>query len=133
MENLPGVHLHTSRVKLIESLIEKIITKCYQRMFDKDSGYADISAETYKSVVTDLVGLRIIINYRGHWLEMHKQILERFPYDETQQYKKHVLIPVMKEEYYGKLCVFKIILTAKLIQKYINLTNLPYINYVVGM
>ncbi|MCM1272094.1 MAG: hypothetical protein NC225_03185 [Clostridium sp.] len=96
MENLPGVHLHTSRVKSVESLIEKIITKRYQRMFDKESGYADISAETYKNVVTDLVGLRIIINYRGHWLEMHKQILEKFPYDKTQKYQKGVLIPVEK-------------------------------------
>lgn len=96
MENLPGVHLHTSRVKSVESLIEKIITKRHQRMFDKDSGYADISAETYKSVVTDLVGLRIIINYRGHWLEMHKQILERFPYDKTREYKKGVLLSMVE-------------------------------------
>lgn len=96
MENLPGVHLHTSRVKSVESLIEKIITKRYQRMFDSDSGYANISADTYKNVVTDLVGLRIIINYRGHWQEMHKQILERFPYDKTREYKKGVLMPVIE-------------------------------------
>lgn len=36
VENLPGV-------------------KRYQRMFDSDSGYSNISAETYKNVVTDLV------------------------------------------------------------------------------
>ena len=54
LEKLPGVHLHTSRVKSVESLIEKVINKRYERMFDKDSGYANINADTYKSVVTDL-------------------------------------------------------------------------------
>lgn len=94
--NLPGVHLHTSRVKSVESLLEKIITKRYQRMFDSDSGYAGISADTYKNVVTDLVGLRIIINYRGSWLEMHNQILNIFPYASKQKYEQGVLLPITK-------------------------------------
>lgn len=91
---MPGVHLHTSRVKSIDSLIEKIITKRYDRMFDEDSGYANISADTYKGVVTDLVGLRIIINYRGRWLEMHRQILEEFPYDSMEDYREGEIIPL---------------------------------------
>ncbi len=98
VKSLPGIHLHTSRIKSTESLIEKIITKRYLHMFDDESGYAKINVDTYKNIVTDLVGLRIIINYRGHWQEMHRLILEKFPYDTTQEYKEGVLIPIIKEK-----------------------------------
>ena len=59
---------------------------------------AKINVDTYKNIVTDLVGLLIIIKNRGHWQEMHRLILEKFPYDTTQEYKEGVLIPIIKEK-----------------------------------
>lgn len=79
IERFPGVHLHTSRIKSLESLIEKVIRKRHEWLGDDASKYANISVDNYRDIVTDLVGLRLIINYRGHWLDMHKEILAEFP------------------------------------------------------
>ena len=92
IEKFPGVHLHTSRIKSMESLIEKVIRKRYERLLDETSGYARISVDNYRNIITDLVGLRLIINYRGHWLDMHNKLLEEFPYDENRSYEEGKLL-----------------------------------------
>lgn len=88
IEQFPGVHLHTKRVKSVESLIEKVINKRYEWLGDDEHKYAQVNANNYKDIITDLVGLRLIINYRGKWLDIHQKILEYFPMDENRTYVK---------------------------------------------
>lgn len=92
IEKFKGVHLHTSRIKSVDSLIEKVIRKRYVWLGDDDSKYANISAENYKDIITDLVGLRLIINYRGHWLDIHNEILSEFPLDLSRTYEEDELL-----------------------------------------
>ncbi len=93
IESFGGVHLHTSRIKTQESLIEKVIRKRYEWLGNDYSKYANISVENYRDIITDLVGLRLIINYRGHWLDLHKSIISEFPIDCGSVYKENVLLP----------------------------------------
>ena len=88
IEQFPGVHLHTKRVKSVESLIGKVISKRHEWLGDDEHKYAKINVENYKDVITDLIGLRVIINYRGKWLDIHREILEAFPMDEDRKYEK---------------------------------------------
>lgn len=92
IEGFPGVHLHTSRIKKLESLIEKVIRKRHEWLGDDESKYANISVDNYRDIITDLVGLRLIINYRGHWLDMHKAILSEFPMASGGVYEKDKLL-----------------------------------------
>lgn len=88
IEQFSGVHLHTKRVKSVESLMEKVINKRYERLADDEHKYAKINAENYKDIITDLIGLRLIINYRGKWSDIHQEIIEAFPMDEIRKYEK---------------------------------------------
>lgn len=92
IEEFPGVHLHTSRIKSLDSLIEKVIRKRHEWLGDDDSKYANINVSNYRDIITDLVGLRLIINYRGHWLDMHKEILSEFPMALDRVYEKDKLL-----------------------------------------
>ena len=92
IQKFQGVHLHTSRIKTLESLIDKVIRKRHEWLGDDNSKYANINVDNYKDIITDLVGLRLIINYRGHWLDMHNEILSEFPYTSNGMYEKDKLI-----------------------------------------
>ena len=81
LDKFSSVHLQSNRIKKIDSLLEKIITKRYSTLKDSKSGYANISVDNYKEIVTDLIGMRIIINYRGNWTLIHEEIVARFPFD----------------------------------------------------
>ena len=94
IENLPGVHLQTSRVKDIESLLRKIIIKRYEWMMNPDNKYSKLSEDNYDKIITDIVGIRLIISYRGAWKDLHRAIVNRFPYKENEQYSEDGLIPV---------------------------------------
>lgn len=91
-EKLQGVHLHTSRVKSLESLIDIVIRKRHEWLGDDNNKYANINAENYRDIITDLAGVRLIINYRGRWLDMHKEILSRFPLDADRIYENNKLL-----------------------------------------
>lgn len=93
IQKFKGVHLHTSRIKSAESLIDKVIRKRYDWLADDDSKYANINVDNYKDIITDLVGLRLIINYRGHWRDMHDEILSEFPYASGKTYESDKLLP----------------------------------------
>lgn len=86
IEHLPGVHLQTSRVKSVESLLEKIIKKRYENLLNKDNLYATITSENFSDIVTDLVGVRTIISYRGEWRKLHDEIVKKFPYEDEKEY-----------------------------------------------
>lgn len=79
LEGFDEVHLQSSRIKGKASLIEKIIHKRYEFISSATSEYAFLDESNYSKIITDLVGIRLIINYRGKWLDIHRKILESFP------------------------------------------------------
>lgn len=94
IDTLSGVHLQTSRVKDLDSLLVKIISKRHQHLLDKDNLYSGLNVDNYKDVLTDLIGMRLIINYRGKWEDLHNEIIDRFPYvEDTSRYKSNFFIP----------------------------------------
>ncbi|MBD5136088.1 MAG: hypothetical protein HDT39_09045 [Lachnospiraceae bacterium] len=64
VETFPEVYLWTSRVKKIDSLLEKVIIKRHKHLLDAKNLYSGINVDNYKNILTDLVGIRLIINYR---------------------------------------------------------------------
>lgn len=95
--NLNGVHLQCNRVKALDSLLEKVINKRYANLMNADSEYYHINGENYKSIITDLIGMRFIINYRGKWTVIHNELLEIFPYATNETYAKGCLLPHPKD------------------------------------
>lgn len=66
------VHSLRFRLKKPGSLIAKIIRK----KIDEPSRVIDL--ETYKSEITDLIGVRVIHLFKADWYEIHNFILENF-------------------------------------------------------
>ena len=93
VEEFDGVHLHTSRLKTVESLLVKVISKRSKMLVNKESKYSGIDGSNYRDVITDLIGLRLIINYRGHWKDIHEELLSAFPYNPNEIYQKDRLLP----------------------------------------
>lgn len=94
IDTFPGVHLQTSRVKSLDSLLEKVVTKRYKHLRDKDNLYSTLNGNNYKEILTDLIGMRLIINYRGNWLDLHNTIIEKFPYAKDKStYKPNRFLP----------------------------------------
>lgn len=93
IDQFKEVHLQTNRIKNIDSLLVKVINKRYDYIADFDNLYSNINGTNYKNIITDLIGMRLIINYRGKWQEIHSEITEHFPYADMDLYKKYKLIP----------------------------------------
>lgn len=93
IDQFQGVHLQTSRIKTIDSLLVKIINKRHQYLGSTDNLYSRINGENYKDIVTDLIGMRLIINYRGNWDVIHREIINKFPYAQKELYERYGLIP----------------------------------------
>lgn len=71
-----AIHSVRSRVKDVDSLLVKIIEKSASvPMTPQDNldieKYRDISAQNYHKIITDLVGVRILIRYRYQWSRVH--------------------------------------------------------------
>jgi ppGpp synthetase/RelA/SpoT-type nucleotidyltranferase len=67
------VHSVRWRVKDVNHLIEKIVRKrCENKVAKK---YQEISIDNYKSVLTDLIGVRAIHLFKDEWYGVHQQIL----------------------------------------------------------
>lgn len=79
LDTFQNVHLQKSRVKSIESILWKIIDKRYHSL-RSNSKYVNINSDNYNSIITDLIGMRIILNYRGNWTSIHNEIIKCFPY-----------------------------------------------------
>ena len=72
----------------------KVITKRYENLRNPQSPYYRINGDNYKDIITDLIGMRLIVNYRGKWEVIHREILEMFPYaEDLQLYETGKLIP----------------------------------------
>ena len=94
IEELPGIHLQTSRVKTLDSILRKVIEKKYERGMNPKDPYSSIDSENFKDILTDLVGIRLIISYRGKWSELHNSIMNMFPYDgNLEKYKDDAHVP----------------------------------------
>jgi len=98
VENFPGVHLNTSRVKEIKSLLKKVITKKYKWMMDPDNRYSKLSPDNYDKTITDLIGIRFILSYSGDWKLLHEKIIQRFPYMNDDDYLNDELIPIKEDK-----------------------------------
>lgn len=91
LSSIDHIHLSTSRVKTISSILRKIITKRNLKLADKKSPYSSITADTYQNALTDLVGVRIILSYRGDWVEVHDRLLSLFPLRAKEDYSCGIL------------------------------------------
>ena len=69
------VHSIRCRIKEPDHLIEKIIRNANNRP-DK---YMLIDADNYYKIITDLIGVRIIILDKRDWKEVHHSLLQVFP------------------------------------------------------
>lgn len=86
IDKIAHVHLSTSRVKTIDSIIRKIIIKRSENYFSKTSPYARLTEDNYQDALTDLVGVRVILSYRGDWKKVHNELLGLFPLKEKSVY-----------------------------------------------
>ncbi len=93
IEGISVVHLHTSRVKSIDSILRKIITKRHERLLNKNDPYSRIAADNFQSIITDLAGVRLIISYRGDWKGLHKELVSLFPYATDEEYSTYDTVP----------------------------------------
>ncbi len=80
INKIQGVHLTSNRIKDKKSLLVKLIEKKYKEGMSVSSKYNKLRPDNYYDIVTDLIGMRMIINYRGKWEEIHDAILSIFPY-----------------------------------------------------
>lgn len=77
--DLSSVHSVRRRVKKPKHLIEKIIRK------GKKYVEKNISVDTYKEIVTDLIGIRVLHLFKDDWKEIHHEILGLWEIKETPQ------------------------------------------------
>lgn len=70
LQECPGVHSLSSRVKETGHLIEKLIRKNPAYLKKGDS----LSLSNYEQKITDLMGIRLLVLFKEEWLEIHKKI-----------------------------------------------------------
>ncbi|MCG6490226.1 hypothetical protein K6U37_14910 [Vibrio parahaemolyticus] len=71
-----AVHSVRWRLKDISHLLNKIVRK---RTEDKPvEKYENISVDNYKTIITDLIGVRAIYLFKKDWLDVHNHILSRW-------------------------------------------------------
>lgn len=69
-------HSLRCRAKNPEHLIEKIIRK---RGKEQSQKYKDINAKNYKTVIRDLIGIRILVIKKEDWESIFNEIIHMFP------------------------------------------------------
>lgn len=73
------------RVKTPYSLGRKIIRKRIEANKDgKKSKYLNINVENYKSIITDLIGIRVIYLFKHHWKPINEHVLNSFNIDNNE-------------------------------------------------
>lgn len=80
LQRCEGVHTVRSRIKDTSHVIEKIIRKweC-EKVAEK---YDSISKDTYKSIISDLIGVRAIYLFKKDWEIVHNHILSKWEQQE---------------------------------------------------
>lgn len=89
---IEGVYLKSGRVKKKDSLLCKVIDRRRENIAAFDSKYFELNEFNYDKIITDLVGIRLIINYRGKWKDVHREILKIFPLFERKAYEEKTLL-----------------------------------------
>lgn len=85
----PTIHSIRYRVKDVDSLLIKIIEKSVKVPAETQSNaeiekYRYISEENYYKIITDLVGVRILIRYRYQWKTVHNLIWKLYHSDDYE-------------------------------------------------
>lgn len=125
IETIDYVHLHTSRIKSIDSLLVKVVTKRYRQMMDRKSRYAGINGSNYKDIMTDLIGLRLIVSYRGNWKNIHEKLIHLFPFNSEITYDEEMLMPHVPNQNYQAECPKAYYAQGDDIQEYIQYGLIP--------
>lgn len=91
--NDPTIHSIRYRVKDVESLLVKIIDKSANVPVDPQSNheiekYRHLTKENYYKIITDLIGVRILIRYRYQWQTVHNLIWKLYHVN-NQEYIKN--------------------------------------------
>lgn len=89
-----AMHSMRYRIKSPESLIVKIIHKKCSDFTDLD--YANITKETYRKVIMDLLGARILIRHRYLWEEIH-DLLWHLYFKGTEKYVRNRIRDYIKD------------------------------------
>ena len=85
----PTIHSIRYRVKDVDSLLVKIIEKS-ATVPEKPQGnpeiekYRSLTPSNYYKIITDLIGVRILIRYRYQWETVHKLIWKLYHSDEHE-------------------------------------------------
>ena len=84
------MHSIRHRLKDVDSLLAKIIMKRAQVSRDWTTNpeiekYRNISEKNYYKIITDIIGIRILIRYRHQWKAVHELIWSKY-YDSTRPY-----------------------------------------------
>lgn len=89
-DDLKTIHSARYRIKCIDSLLTKYIKK--KAMLPEVPGsdyniekYRPMNKDNYYKIITDLIGIRILIRYQQQWEEVHIWIWNNF-YREDKQY-----------------------------------------------
>lgn len=94
-EKLCDIHSARYRVKTMDSLITKYVKK--RAMLPKEPGnnyniekYRPMDSSNYHKIITDLIGIRILIRYQQQWALVHDWIWETFFKPEKEYIKNWI-------------------------------------------
>jgi len=76
IQRCKSVHSVRWRIKSASHVIKKIIRKLSEK--NPNPNYISINEENYKTIITDLIGVRAIYLFKSDWEEVHKHILSRW-------------------------------------------------------
>lgn len=78
------VHSVRWRVKNPEHLMEKIVRKRAEITEDTNQKYRDINLENYHTIITDLVGIRVIHLFKDDYIHIDSYLRERWSLSENE-------------------------------------------------
>lgn len=76
IQRCKAVHSVRWRIKSVSHLIKKIVRKLTGK--EPSEKYGSINVNNYKTIVTDLIGVRAIYLFKSDWEIVHKHILSRW-------------------------------------------------------
>lgn len=87
---------HSIRVRTKDP--DHLIGKIVRNIKDKPEKYNKITVENYNKIITDLIGVRIIILNKHDWREIHDELLKIFP-NEPERYADRTNLEAKFDEY----------------------------------
>ena len=80
ISNFDLIHSVKYRVKKVDSLLKKIITKSSDGLEDIEP----INEENYMRLITDLIGVRVLYVFKRDYLAIHKQLMKAYDAQRTE-------------------------------------------------